>query len=58
MEVITKKAEQTKEGLGVIQKYKEKGATGGSGGESDFLLPGKGGDQMRKEGLVYQWHIK
>ena len=39
MEVISKKAEQSKEGLGVIQKYKEKGAAGG-GADSDFLLPG------------------
>lgn len=39
MEVISKKAEQTKEGLGVIQKYKEKGAASG-GGDAEFLLPG------------------
>lgn len=40
LEVISKKAEQTKEGLGVIQKYKEKGAEAGGGADSDFILPG------------------
>lgn len=39
LEVIAKKAEQTKEGLGVIQKYKEKGG-GANNPDTDFLLPG------------------
>jgi len=39
LEVIAKKAEQTKEGLGIIQKYKEKGA-GQTNPDTDFLLPG------------------
>ena len=39
LEVIARKAEQTKEGLGVLQKYKEKPGTG-SAGSTDFLLPG------------------
>jgi len=39
LEVIAKKAEQTKEGLGVIQKYKEKNA-GQANPDTDFLLPG------------------
>src|SRR3989338_7535389 len=38
LEVIAKKAEQTKEGLGVIQKYKEKNA-GQANPDTDFLLP-------------------
>ncbi|MCM2266443.1 MAG: tetratricopeptide repeat protein [Elusimicrobiales bacterium] len=40
LEVISKKAEQTKEGVGVIQKYKEKGTGAGSGADTDFILPG------------------
>ena len=39
MEIIARKAEQTKEGLGIMQKYKEKPASG-STGSTDFLLPG------------------
>ncbi|OGS05041.1 MAG: hypothetical protein A3J70_11655 [Elusimicrobia bacterium RIFCSPHIGHO2_02_FULL_61_10] len=39
LEVIAKKAEQTKEGLGVIQKYKEKNS-GQANPDTDFLLPG------------------
>ncbi len=39
LEVIAKKAEQTKEGLGVIQKYKEKKG-GANNPDTDFLLPG------------------
>ncbi|MDP2865581.1 MAG: FliG C-terminal domain-containing protein, partial [Elusimicrobiota bacterium] len=39
LEVIAKKAEQTKEGLGVIQKYKEKGGSENNP-DTDFLLPG------------------
>ena len=39
LEVIAKKAEQTKEGLGVMQKYKEKGASEGQA-DTDFILPG------------------
>jgi len=40
MEVIAKKADQTKEGVGVIQKYKEKGPGQGDATATDFLLPG------------------
>ncbi len=40
MEVIAKKADQTNEGVGVIQKYREKGAGQDQGGNTDFLLPG------------------
>lgn len=40
LEVIAKKAEQNKEGLGIIQKYKEKGSGQGGGADTDFLLPG------------------
>ncbi|OGS51527.1 MAG: hypothetical protein A3J79_04475 [Elusimicrobia bacterium RIFOXYB2_FULL_62_6] len=42
MEVISRKSEQTKEGSGVIQKYKEKGAGPAGGGvpEMEFLMPG------------------
>lgn len=39
LEVIAKKAEQTKEGVGVMQKYKEKGA-GDEAPDTDFILPG------------------
>jgi len=39
LEVISKKAEQTKEGLGVMQKYKEKPASR-DGADTDFILPG------------------
>lgn len=39
LEVIAKKAEQTKEGLGIMQKYKEKGAEK-SNADTDFILPG------------------
>ncbi|PIU19415.1 MAG: hypothetical protein COT18_07645 [Elusimicrobia bacterium CG08_land_8_20_14_0_20_59_10] len=38
LEVVSKKAEQTKEGKGIIQKYKEKGATNSQ--DMDFLMPG------------------
>lgn len=55
LEIIARKAEQNKEGIGVLQKYKEKGAQSG-GGDSDFLLPGipkpksvLGGDNKRPE---------
>lgn len=37
--VVAKKQEQTKEGIGVLQQYKEKGA-GQSFAETDFILPG------------------
>lgn len=37
--VLTKKQEQTKEGIGVLQQYKEKGA-GQSLADTDFILPG------------------
>ena len=37
--VITKKQEQTKEGIGVLQQYREKGA-GQSLADTDFILPG------------------
>lgn len=40
LEVISKKAEQNKEGVGVIQKYKEKGAQDEGAGDTDFILPG------------------
>jgi flagellar motor switch protein FliG len=40
MEVIAKKAEQTKEGVGVIQKYKEKQGGDEQGAGTDFILPG------------------
>ncbi len=40
MEVISKKAEQTKEGVGVIQKYKEKQGNEGESPAIDFILPG------------------
>lgn len=39
LEFIAKKAEQQKEGVGVLQQYKEKGAAGEQA-ETDFLLPG------------------
>jgi len=39
MEIIARKAEQTKEGLGILQKYGEKPGTG-STTSTDFLLPG------------------
>ncbi|HCC46609.1 MAG TPA: hypothetical protein DEQ38_00585 [Elusimicrobia bacterium] len=39
LEVISKKAEQTKEGMGVMQKYKEKGGSDDNV-ETDFILPG------------------
>ena len=40
MEVIARKAEQNKEGLGVLQKYKEKPSNTNSANNTDFLLPG------------------
>ena len=40
LEVISKKAEQNKEGIGIIQKYKEKGSGAGGGADTDFILPG------------------
>ncbi|OGR42527.1 MAG: hypothetical protein A2X35_11965 [Elusimicrobia bacterium GWA2_61_42] len=56
LEVISKKAEQNKEGIGIIQKYKEKGSGQGGGGDTDFILPGipkpksvLGGDNKRPE---------
>jgi len=39
LEVISKKAEQSKEGLGVMQKYKEKGGSD-EAADTDFILPG------------------
>ncbi|HOW89472.1 MAG TPA: FliG C-terminal domain-containing protein [Elusimicrobiales bacterium] len=39
LEIIARKAEQTREGLGIIQKYKEKPGNNSSG-NTDFLLPG------------------
>jgi len=39
LEVVAKKAEQDKQGLGVIQKYKEKGQEQNAG-DTDFILPG------------------
>ncbi len=37
--VVTKRQEQTKEGIGVLQRYKEKGA-GQELADTDFILPG------------------
>jgi len=55
LEVISKKAEQSKEGLGVMQKYKEKGASD-EAADTDFILPGipkprsvLGGENKRPE---------
>jgi len=55
LEVIAKKAEQTKEGLGIMQKYKEKGS-GADSPDTDFILPGipkprsvLGGENKRPE---------
>ena len=60
LEVIAKKAEQTKEGLGIIQKYKEKGG-GQTNPDTDFLLPGipkprsvLGGENKRPEAATGQ----
>ncbi len=39
LEIIARKAEQSKEGLGIMQKYKEKPG-GGSSNNTEFLLPG------------------
>ncbi len=39
LEFVARKAEQQKEGVGVLQQYKEKGAAGEQA-ETDFLLPG------------------
>ncbi|HAT71308.1 MAG TPA: hypothetical protein DCS63_00650 [Elusimicrobia bacterium] len=56
LEVISKRAEQNKEGIGIIQKYKEKGPGQGAGSDTDFILPGipkpksvLGGDNKRPE---------
>ncbi|MDO8802828.1 MAG: FliG C-terminal domain-containing protein [Elusimicrobiota bacterium] len=60
LEVIAKKAEQTKEGMGIIQKYKEKGG-GQNNPDTDFLLPGipkprsvLGGENKRPEAATGQ----
>ena len=47
MEIIARKAEQTKEGLGVLQKYKEKPGEG-STTSTDFLLPGASSAQCSR----------
>ncbi|HBA59760.1 MAG TPA: hypothetical protein DCZ92_02840 [Elusimicrobia bacterium] len=54
LEVVTKRAEQTKEGMGIIQKYKEKNTA--SSQDMDFLMPGipkpksvLGGESKRPE---------
>ena len=39
LEVVSKKSEETREGMGVIQKYKEQGTPPG-GADTDFILPG------------------
>lgn len=39
LEFVARKAEQQKEGVGVLQQYKEKGAAEGQA-DTDFLLPG------------------
>lgn len=38
-DIVTKKQDQSKEGIGVLQQYKEKGA-GEEYGDTDFILPG------------------
>lgn len=38
-DIITKKQEQAKEGVGVLQQYKEKGSASNQG-DTDFILPG------------------
>ncbi|OGR85839.1 MAG: hypothetical protein A2021_01725 [Elusimicrobia bacterium GWF2_52_66] len=39
LEVVSKKSEENREGMGVIQKYKEQGTPPG-GADTDFILPG------------------
>jgi len=39
MEVVSKKSEENREGMGIIQKYKEKGAKPGKD-DTNFILPG------------------
>jgi len=39
LEMVSKKSEENREGMGVIQKYKEQGAPPG-GADTDFILPG------------------
>jgi len=39
LDIISRRAEQTKEGTGILQKYKEKPGSGSSN-NTDFLLPG------------------
>ena len=39
LDLISRRAEQNKEGVGILQKYKEKPGTGSSS-NTDFLLPG------------------
>ncbi|HBE88749.1 MAG TPA: hypothetical protein DDW67_06370 [Elusimicrobia bacterium] len=40
LEIIARKADQSREGVGVMQKYKEKGGQDGEQQQSEFLLPG------------------
>lgn len=40
LEIIARKSDQSREGLGVMQKYKEKGGQDADKQESEFLLPG------------------
>lgn len=40
LEIIARKSDQSREGLGVMQKYKEKGGQDAEKQESEFLLPG------------------
>lgn len=40
LEIIARKADQSREGVGVMQKYKEKGGQDAGQQESEFLLPG------------------
>ncbi len=40
LEIIARKSDQSREGVGVMQKYKEKGAQEAGQQESEFLLPG------------------
>ncbi len=54
LEVVAKRADQSKQAFGAMQQYKEKGAGDQNGGSTDFILPGipkpksvLGGDNKR-----------
>ncbi len=60
LEIVSKKAEQNKEGLGIIQKYKERDP-GQTAPDTDFILPGipkprsvLGGDSKRPSAALGQ----